>query len=63
MKSGKFLNEKLPNWRQIGVTDKPIYVPIRPPNSGMHLYWKEHILEGEAYGKNVKTAPKTSSPV
>lgn len=37
------------NWSELGGDDVPIRPVIRPPNSGTHFYFKEHILEGKEY--------------
>jgi phosphate transport system substrate-binding protein len=59
----KIFKGEITNWTQIGGPDKPICVLIRPPTSGTYLYFKEHILEGEAYGKNANSLATTSSLV
>jgi len=51
---------KVTNWKEIGETDKSILVFIRPPNSGTHLYFKEHVLEGEGYSPTAKVLPSTA---
>ena len=40
---------RITNWKEIGGNDEVILPVIRPPNSGTHFYFKEHILEGEEY--------------
>jgi phosphate transport system substrate-binding protein len=40
---------KIRNWRELGGNNAPIIPVIRNPNSGTHLYFKEHILGGDEY--------------
>ncbi|MDQ1266251.1 MAG: phosphate transport system substrate-binding protein [Bacteroidota bacterium] len=40
---------KIINWKEIGGNEAPINLIIRPPNSGTHFYFREHVLEGENY--------------
>ncbi len=51
------------NWNQVGGLNEPIIVLIRPPNSGTHLYFKEHILGGSDYSQFAQTMPTTSSVI
>lgn len=51
------------NWQAVGGKNEPILVLSRSPNSGTHLYFQEHILGGEPYGKNVVTMPTTAAIV
>ena len=54
---------KIQNWKSVGGNDKPIKVFIRPQTSGTHLYFKEHILEGDEYGANAIPIPTTAAIV
>ena len=36
-------------WNELGGTDNKIVPIIRPTNSGTHLYFKEHVLNGQDY--------------
>ncbi|HDP98067.1 MAG TPA: phosphate ABC transporter substrate-binding protein [bacterium] len=56
----KIFRGEITNWSQVGGNDEPILVLIRPPNSGTHLYFKEHVLNGEAYGSCAQTIATTS---
>ena len=47
------------NWREIGGNDQKIVVLIRPPNSGTHQYFKEHILQDQYYSGEALTIPTT----
>ncbi|MGD8305346.1 MAG: substrate-binding domain-containing protein, partial [Ignavibacteria bacterium] len=40
---------KTRSWKELGGRDEPIIPVIRNPNSGTHLYFKEHILGGDEY--------------
>ncbi|MCU0412870.1 MAG: substrate-binding domain-containing protein, partial [Ignavibacteriaceae bacterium] len=37
------------NWNELGWEDQEIFPVIRNLNSGTHLYFKEHVLEGAEY--------------
>lgn len=37
------------NWKDIGGENSSILAVMRAPNSGTHLYFKQHILEGKNY--------------
>lgn len=49
------------NWKELGGSDKPIQTVIRPPNSGTHIYFQEHILEASAYCESAVVLPTTES--
>lgn len=51
------------NWHNVAGNDEPIKVLIRPPSSGTHLYFREHILEGEPYSENAVSVPTTAAIV
>jgi len=51
------------NWRRVGGNDERIKVFIRPPNSGTHLYFREHILEGGPYSESAVSLPTTAAIV
>jgi phosphate transport system substrate-binding protein len=57
----KIFTGEITNWRELGGAGQVIQVVLRPPNSGTHLYFQEHILEGEAYLANARTLPTTRS--
>lgn len=48
----KIFTCRITNWSEINGTDQKILPIIRPPNSGTHFYFKEHILNGEEYCEN-----------
>ena len=54
---------KIQNWKSVGGNDELIRVFIRPQTSGTHLYFKEHILEGDEYGANAIPIPTTAAIV
>ncbi|MDW7682075.1 MAG: substrate-binding domain-containing protein, partial [bacterium] len=51
------------NWAEVGGRIEPILVMIRPPNSGTHLYFKEHVLNGKNYGHFTQIAATTPKVV
>ncbi|RJP57465.1 MAG: phosphate ABC transporter substrate-binding protein [Ignavibacteriales bacterium] len=51
------------NWKELGGEDKMIQTVIRTPNSGTHLYFLEHVLEGSEYCNNSVVLPTTESVI
>jgi phosphate transport system substrate-binding protein len=51
------------NWRAVGGRDQPISVLIRPPNSGTHLYFREHVLGGAPYSDRAQIVATTDNMV
>lgn len=49
------------NWSELIEWNQPIKVLIRPPNSGTHLYFKEHVLQGESYRSDAIMISTTDS--
>jgi phosphate transport system substrate-binding protein len=49
------------NWQAVGGKNESIMALSRSPNSGTYLYFQEHVLGGEPYGKNVVTMPTTAA--
>ena len=54
---------KTVNWKELGGNDQQIIPVIRNPNSGTHLYFREHILGGDDYCNNVVVEPTTRSVI
>lgn len=54
---------KTVNWKVLGGRDQRIIPVIRNPNSGTHLYFKEHILGGDDYCNNVVVESTTRSVI
>jgi len=54
---------KITNWQDVGGHNAPITVLIRPPNSGTHLYFKEHVLDGDDYTPTAQIMSTTSMVV
>ena len=55
----KIFTCQLQNWTQLNGKDEKIQPIIRPPNSGTHYYFKEHVLGGEEYCDNAIIKPTT----
>lgn len=51
------------NWKELGGNDEIIQPVIRTPNSGTHLYFQEHILEGSKYCESAVVLPTTESVI
>ena len=54
---------KIKNWKDAGGENSEIIPIIRSTNSGTHLYFKEHVLDGETYTDNAIIKTTTSSMV
>ena len=54
---------RIKNWKELGGMDQTIIPVIRNPNSGTHLYFKEHILGGDDYCDNAVVEPTTRSVI
>jgi phosphate transport system substrate-binding protein len=51
------------NWKQIGGSNESIKLIIRNPNSGTHLYFKEHVLGDNDYSKTAITVISTKKVI
>jgi len=56
-------NGSIHNWSQVGGPDAPVRVFIRPPNSGTHLYFAEHVLDGDPYSRDAQVVPTNQAMV
>ena len=54
---------KITSWDQLEWEKESVIPVSRNPNSGTYLYFKEHILEGEDYCKDIQIKPTTESIV
>jgi phosphate transport system substrate-binding protein len=54
---------QITNWKELGGSDELIIPIMRNPNSGTHLYFKEYVLGGEEYCKNVVIEPLTENVI
>ena len=52
---------RINNWKELGGPDNEIRTVIRPPNSGTHLYFRQHVLDNKEYCKEARIAPTNSS--
>jgi len=59
----KIYTGKITNWQQLGGTDLEILPIIRNPNSGTHIYFKEHVLGGDDYLESVESVATTSDMI
>ncbi len=57
----KIFTCEINSWKQLGGRDEKIIPVIRPPNSGTHHYFQEHILEGLQYCDSTVVLPTTKS--
>lgn len=56
-------NGSIHNWSHVGGADAFVRVFIRPPNSGTHLYFAEHVLEGDPYAREALVVPTNKAMV
>ena len=59
----KIFTCQIKNWKELGGDDAQIEVVIRPPNSGTHLYFQEHVLGGDEYCASAKTEATTNQVI
>lgn len=45
----KIYTGKISNWSEVGGDNQPIFLVSRSPNSGTYSYFKEHVLNGNAF--------------
>jgi phosphate transport system substrate-binding protein len=51
------------NWRDVGAKDQKIVAYSRENNSGTYVFFKEHVLKNEDFGRNIQTLPGTAAVV
>jgi phosphate transport system substrate-binding protein len=54
---------EIKNWKELGGNDVRIIPVIRNPNSGTHYFFKEHILSGSEYCKDVVVESTTANVI
>jgi phosphate transport system substrate-binding protein len=48
------------SWAEVGGGAVPVVVVVRPPNSGTHRFFRDHVLKGRPYTESALTAPGTA---
>jgi phosphate transport system substrate-binding protein len=51
------------NWRDVGGKDQRIVAYSRENNSGTYVFFKEHVLNNEDFGRDIQTLPGTAAIV
>jgi phosphate transport system substrate-binding protein len=51
------------NWKDVGGKDQRIVAYSRENNSGTYVFFKEHVLGNEDFGRNIQTLPGTAAVV
>jgi phosphate transport system substrate-binding protein len=51
------------DWSEAGGEARPIVVVIRPPSSGSHRFFRDHVLRGAAYAPSARTEVRTADVV
>ena len=60
--SGLF-DGRITRWQGVGGDDRPVQPVIRPPSSGTHRFFKNHVLGGEEYAAAARTEQRTSEVI
>jgi len=47
------------SWAELGGDDLEVVVIVRPPWSGTHRFFRDHVLKGQAYAAGARTIPTT----
>jgi phosphate transport system substrate-binding protein len=48
------------SWAQVGGGDVAVVVIVRPPSSGTHRFFRDHVLKGAPYAAGARTLPLTT---
>lgn len=48
------------SWTQVGGGDVAVVVIVRPPSSGTHRFFRDHVLKGAPYADGARTLPMTT---
>ncbi len=59
----QIFNGTLRNWRQVGGPDQEIQVLSRESNSGTYMFFAEHVLERDDFGREVRLMPSNAAIV
>jgi phosphate transport system substrate-binding protein len=51
------------NWRDLGQKDQRLVAYSRENNSGTYVFFKEHVLNNEDFGRDIQTLPGTAAIV
>jgi phosphate transport system substrate-binding protein len=51
------------NWRDVGGKDQRLVAYSRENNSGTYVFFKEHVLNNEDFGRDIQTLPGTAAIV
>jgi phosphate transport system substrate-binding protein len=51
------------SWAALGGRDEPILAVVRPPTSGTHRFFREHVLGGEGFASVARVAARTADVV
>lgn len=59
----KIYTGKISNWKELGGSNQPIYLASRSPNSGTYSYFKEHVLNGNAFSDSIHIYTTTNTVI
>ena len=54
---------RISDWSEVGGASFPIQVIVRPPSSGSHRFFRDHVLRGEPYITDATTGVRTADVV
>jgi phosphate transport system substrate-binding protein len=50
---------EIESWAELGGDSRAVSVVIRPPTSGSHRFFRDHVLRGSPYSASAAVAPRT----
>jgi phosphate transport system substrate-binding protein len=51
---------EIDDWSELGGDARPVSVVIRPPTSGSHRFFRDHVLRGAPYSPSAAIGPRTA---
>lgn len=57
----RLFSGSIDDWSQVGGDESRVVVVVRPPTSGTHRFFRDHVLAGEPYAPDALVAPTTGS--
>jgi phosphate transport system substrate-binding protein len=55
----RLFSGEIENWSELGGDARKVSVVIRPPTSGSHRFFRDHVLRGSPYSASAAVAPRT----
>jgi phosphate transport system substrate-binding protein len=54
---------EIESWSELGGDPLPVSVVIRPPTSGSHRFFRDHVLRGSPYAPSAVVGPRTNDVI